>query len=180
MLWLGTVLSVIIFLLILGIIIGWNIAKPSAKRTILLSRSLKSECGSKTSVSKQESIVSPVYVWMTMPRDTASIKGRFTLTRNSQRAFSFDREGKLVCKTLSKPTQHSKKSGSRSGSMFSLARNSLEPGATLNRWIMSGNRRRWSVGTHSTLSGRDSISTISEYDTPVHEPRRRSSTHSEQ
>ncbi|XP_023339419.1 uncharacterized protein LOC111709751 [Eurytemora carolleeae] len=123
MLWIGTLVSVFIFLLVICLIISWIILRPSAKRTILFNTKLK-EDKSKIPVTNQES-VSPIYVWMTMPRDgTFPTHGQYTLPRNSQRTFTFDREGKMVCRTLSTNIVKDR-SVSRTSSMFSLGTDSL-------------------------------------------------------
>ena len=78
--------------------------RPSAKRTILLTTPLtpllnkKKNSDRKSSAaeceeSREKKAVAPVYWWLVQPQKETGLKeGRFSLSRNSQKTFPFDRE----------------------------------------------------------------------------------------
>lgn len=71
------------------------LGKPSAKRTILLTTPLlhSNNSQAESSENREQRAVAPVYWWLVQPQKETGLKeGRFSLSRNSQKTFHFDRE----------------------------------------------------------------------------------------
>ena len=93
--------SVTVVVLVFCLALLCLMARPSAKRTILLTTPLLDTAMSsegrtpsgENEENREKKAVNPVYWWLVQPQKETGLKeGRFSLSRNSQKKFPFDRE----------------------------------------------------------------------------------------